>query len=88
MCLEDGKNWKEGFCAGLINSKLFLPLFSKMAINHPTVTRQNFSHLTVDSSCDNLFLEQRFALELLKIGLLEHIFPVLIGDFDGFILLI
>lgn len=82
LCLEPGVPWKEGFCAGLVNSRTFVCLLSREAINSPSKDRQNFSKLTEDSNCDNVFLEHRLALELRGLGLIEKIFPVMIGDFD------
>ena len=58
-------------------------LLSRGAINHPTVAWQNFSKLEVGSRCDNVFLEHRLAVELRNLGMLEKIFPVMIGDPDG-----
>ena len=72
--------WKEGFCEGLINSRTFVCLLSKGAINHPDKPWQNFSCLTADSSGDNVLLEHMLALELRKLGLIEKIFPVMIGE--------
>ena len=79
-CLEPGKNWKEGFCAGLVSSRVFICLLSKEALNSPTNPKQNLSYLSTDSPCDNVFLEHRFALELKQLGLIETVFPILIGD--------
>jgi hypothetical protein len=79
-CLESGKNWEEGFCDGLLNSKAFVCIISKDAINHPEVPWQNFGNLTEQSRCDNVFLEHRLALELSSLGLLEFIFPVFVGN--------
>ena len=78
--LQPGVPWEEGFCDGLVNSKAFLPILSRGAINHPTNDRQNFSKLTNDSYCDNVLLEYRLALELKCFGLIEFIYPVMIGD--------
>ena len=82
FCLEDGENWKEGFCSGLMSSRIFVCLLSKGAVNNPDprYKRSNFSCLTEDSPCDNVFLEHRFALELLQLGLIEKVYPILIGD--------
>eukprot|EP01041_Mallomonas_annulata_P004901 gene4901-9775_t len=74
-CLLPGKNWAEGFCNGIINSRTVVCLLSKNAI-------ANYSTLQTTSSCDNVLLEQRLALELRKMGYVEGIFPVMIGDFD------
>jgi len=81
--LEPGKNWKEGFCAGLVNSRIFVCLLSKGAINSPNFSRQNISTLTSDSPCDNLFLEHRLALELKQLGMIEVVYPILIGEVTG-----
>ena len=67
---------------GLVNSKAFVPLLSREAINHPDKDWENFSKLTEDSNCDNVYLEHRLALELQGLGMIEKIFPVFIGDLD------
>ena len=56
LCLLPGVDWKVGFCAGLVNSKAFVCLLSRHAINHPDRDWQNFSKLTVSSRGDNVFL--------------------------------
>ena len=83
MCLKPGVSWEAGFCEGLVTSRAFVPLLSREAINHPTMARQNFSLLTADSPCDNMYLEQRLAMELHGLGLIEKVFPVMIGDYDA-----
>jgi hypothetical protein len=82
-CLEHGLDWKEGFCAGLMNSRAFVCLLSRDAINHREYPRQSFAALEEDSPCDNVLLEHRLALELLGLGLIEKIFPLMIGDFNS-----
>jgi serine/threonine protein kinase len=79
-CLEPGVDWKEGFCAGLVNSRMFVCLISKDAINNNKNDRQNFSKLTEESPCDNVFLEHRLAIELKKLTLIDVIYPVFIGE--------
>ena len=79
-CLLPGEPWEEGFCKGLVSSTVFLPIYSKAAINHPTNLRQSFGLLTANSPCDNMYLEQRLALELRDRGLIEKIFPVFVGE--------
>ena len=81
-CLKKGEDWEHGFCEGLVSSRAFVPLLSRNAINHPTITWQNFSQLTADSRCDNVFLEHILAVELQELGLIDKVFPVLIGDVD------
>jgi serine/threonine protein kinase len=83
MCLPLGKDWEKGFCDGLVNSRTFVCLLSRGAINHSEKEWQNFSCLREDSKCDNVMLEHRFALELAAMGMIECIFPVMIGDYDG-----
>jgi len=58
-------------------------LLSKGALNSPTIPRQNISALTRDSPCDNVFLEHRFALELKQLGMIDIVYPILIGDVIG-----
>jgi len=81
-CLAPGVDWEQGFCEGLVNSKTFVPLLSRHAINHPEIAWQNFAKLATASRVDNVFLEHRLAVELHELGLVEKIFPVFIGDVD------
>ena len=83
LCLEPGVDWEQGFCEGLVSSRAFVPLLSRDAINHPDKDWQNFSKLTADSKCDNVFLEHRLAVELQELGLIEKIFPMFIGNLDA-----
>ena len=83
ICLEPGVPWKEGFCAGLVNSDCFVCLLSRGAINHPDKAWQNFSKLEKGATCDNVFLEHRMALELKALGLIRRVLPVFIGDADN-----
>ena len=82
-CLKPGEDWKEGFCAGLINSKHFVCLWSRGAINHASKSWQNFNYLKEDSNADNVYLEYRLCLELKALGLIDKVIPLLIGDTDG-----
>eukprot|EP01030_Chromulinospumella_sphaerica_P034420 gene34420-biopygen14413 len=72
-CLEDGQNWEEGFCSGVMNCRYFVPVLSRKGLS-------NFSALTASSPCDNVLLEHRLALELREMGLIEGIFPIVMGD--------
>ena len=83
LCLLPGVDWEQGFCEGLVRSRAFVPLLSRDAINHPEKDCQNFSKLTTDSKCDNVYLEHRLAMELHGLGLIEKIFPVFIGNLDA-----
>ena len=76
-CLKPGENWKEGFCGGLVNSRTFVCLLSRGAINHPSIAWQNFGNLKEDSRCDNVLLEHRLALELKGLGLVEKVMGIL-----------
>ena len=78
-CLVSGQDWEEGFVDGVMNSRIFIPILSKDAINNDARTWQNFSKLTEDSVCDNVYLEHRLALELKDMGLIEAIYPVMVG---------
>ena len=80
LCLKPGEDWEEGFCAGLVDSRAFVCIISRDSINHATNMRQNFSTLSRDSSCDNVLLEYRLALELRELRLIDQIMPVLVGD--------
>ena len=77
--LKNGELWREGFCKGLIRSSIFVPLFSKDAMNHPTMRTNNWEQLKSDSNCDNVLLEHRLAIEMKSRGLLDKIFPIFIG---------
>lgn len=72
-CLLPGEDWEDGFCDGLVKSRIFVCLLSREAI-------KNFSSLESTSRVDNVLLEHVLALELKKIGLLENVYPVLVGD--------
>jgi serine/threonine protein kinase len=79
-CLELGEPWEIGFCDGLISSRVFMPILSREAVNHPTKSNQSFGALTSSSSCDNVLLEHWLALEFRERGFTERIFPILVGD--------
>jgi hypothetical protein len=79
-CLP-GELWEKEFCKGLVQSRVFVPFVSQEAIKHPSKAWQNFEKLTADqANCDNVFLEHRLAIELKQRGLVEKIFPVIIGS--------
>jgi serine/threonine protein kinase/Leucine-rich repeat (LRR) protein len=78
-CLLPGQPWEEGFCTGLANSGHFVCLLSRGAINSDKPW-ENFSKLENGSRCDNVLLEWRLALELKRRGMIEGMFPVMIGD--------
>ena len=72
-CLEAGLDWEEGFCDGLVKSRIFVTLMSRQAV-------ASYATLEEESLIDNVLLEQTLALELEKMGLVEKIYPVLVGD--------
>jgi hypothetical protein len=73
-------SWEEGFCDGLVKSRIFMPILSRNAINDPDKSSQNFAQLEETSRCDNVLLEHLLAVELQQRGLIERIYPVMIGD--------
>ena len=79
-CLEPGEEWRDNFFSGMISSHCFICLMSRAGIDHPIVDKQNFSRLQSDSECDKILLEYILALELYEMGLIEKIFPIMIGD--------
>lgn len=81
-CLKPGEDWEQGILHGIMSSRAFIAILSRGAINHPQITSQNFSNLRPDSDCDMVALDHRLGIEMLGFGLIERIFPVLIGDYD------
>lgn len=57
-----------------------MPILSRGAVNDLTNDRQNFAKLVDVSPCDNVFLEHCLALEFQHRGLIERVYPVLLGD--------
>lgn len=80
--LPAGRNWEQGFCSGLFNSATFVCLVSREAVNSAAVERRNVTKLESNSQCDNVILEWRLAQELFDMGMLNGIYPLLIGDKD------
>ena len=78
--LQPGVSWKDGFCNGLVRSRVFIPILSRGAINHPSDKKQNICVLNSESSVDNVILEHWLALELHIRGMIETIYPILLGD--------
>ena len=82
-CLKAGQNWEEGFCSGLVDCSAVLCLMSRGGMKNPSKPWMNFENLERDSRCDNVLLEWRLALELNERGMIEGIFPVMVGDVDS-----
>jgi len=66
-----------------LSSANFVCLLSRGAIKNPNNENQNWEKLSEASRCDNVLLEWRLALEFKKRGLLEGVFPIMIGDKDA-----
>lgn len=79
-CLQPGDDWEQGLFNGLVSSQIFVAILSKEAINSSTKSTQNFASLSSSSQCDNVLLEHRIALEMLRRGLVTKIFPVMVGE--------
>jgi len=43
---------------GLVSCRAFVPLYSRAGINSPDDKGKNWSLLTEDAPCDNVYLEQ------------------------------
>ena len=78
-CLQAGQNWMIEFTRALIGSSMVVCVLSRGAINHRTKDNQNIEKITRQSPCDNLMLEWRLALEAMRRGMVETIFPVMVS---------
>jgi hypothetical protein len=78
--MEPDVPWEISVCDGIAKSRVFLPIMSRGAINHPTDPRYNFSTLTQASPCDYLLVQYLLALETRGRGMTDKIYPVMIGD--------
>lgn len=74
--LKAGDKWEEEFTSALTDSRVFLCVLSQGAVS-------NYPQLTAASDCDNVLLEHRMALELLTMGYMDKIVPVLVGSRDA-----
>lgn len=79
VSLLKGDSWIEGFCDGLIKSRIFIPIISKSSINSESAKQSNFAELKADSKVDNVLLEYWLALELQHRGFVDKIYPLLVG---------
>lgn len=80
ISLLKGDSWVEGFCDGLIKSRIFIPIISKSSINSESAKQSNFAELKADSKIDNVLLEYWLALELQHRGFVDKIYPLLVGS--------
>ena len=81
-CLQPGQSWEVGFCQGLVDSSSIVCIISRGGMKNPDVKWMNWENLQSDSRCDNVLLEWRLALELKERGMIQAIFPVMVGDVD------
>ena len=81
LCLEAGKDWEEGFCTGVVQSRVFVPVVSGKGL-YSGKSWADISKLTPKSKCDNVVLEYQLALELRDRTLIEHILPVTRAQFS------
>ncbi len=73
-CLKSGEPWEVGFCQGLMNSNSFVCIVTKSGINdEDSGDRRNFWALKEESSCDNVLLEHRLAVELNAMGVINKV---------------
>ena len=59
MSLKAGRDWEEGFCNGLVQSRVFVALLSEAALY---AKKADTSLLTAESKCDNVVLEHAMVL--------------------------
>eukprot|EP01033_Poteriospumella_lacustris_P005209 gene5209-3720_t len=79
-CLKNGEKWKDGFLTGLRNSKCFVALISRKALDR--VRDENDSHVW-----DNVLLEYETALQISEItNNPKYICPLHVGECDKGIL--
>jgi serine/threonine protein kinase len=80
--LIPGQSWEEGFCSGLSSSSCFVCLLSNNGMFNASRSQHNITKFQSDSSCDNVVLEWRLALDLQARNMIHGIFPVMIADKD------
>lgn len=74
-CLFLGENWKEGFLMGLRNSRIFVPIISRAALERPR-------RFDVDHRNDSVLIEYETALRMKGIiGKSNFIVPLLVGEY-------
>jgi hypothetical protein len=56
LCLEAGKDWEDGFCTALVQSRMLIPVISSRGL-YSGSSRGDVSKLKSDSNCDNVVLE-------------------------------
>jgi hypothetical protein len=74
-CLHDGEEWKTGFLRALLNSRAFVAVISKNAL-------EKLCRFDIDHRGDNLLLEYETALRIKNIlGKQKYIVPLLVGEY-------
>ena len=79
--LRSGVVLRRAFSAGLVQSRLFVPVISRSVLEGGD-GRSGFVNLHAGAPCDNVLLESRLAVECQELGLLASDFgivPVLLG---------
>jgi hypothetical protein len=73
--LKDGENFVDSFAKSLINSTVVVPLMSAKALE------RMFFHDV--AGVDNLLLEWIITLECVSAGMIEKVYPILVGSTDA-----
>ena len=75
VCLRDGEDWKQGFLRGIQNSRTFVPVISRAALERPKMS-------DVDHSYDYVLIEYETALRMKSIiGKPNFIVPLFVGEY-------
>jgi serine/threonine protein kinase len=85
VCLDRNSSSENSFtleemASAIFQSHVFVPIFSRSALNNPHVPSMNLTKLREDSPSDRLLLECRLALEFSSRNRIGLINPVLVGD--------
>lgn len=68
------------FCDNLALSRTFMPVVSHESIRSESRNEYNWEKVTASSALDCLLLDCRLAMELYHLQMIEHVFPVCIGE--------
>ena len=73
-------------CRAIIDSSCIMCIVSRAAVNDESHVSRNLERLNIDSPFDPLLFEWRLALEFKHRGLVNAVYPVMVGDVedDGF----
>lgn len=72
---------------GIRKSRIFIPIYSRGAINDTTFfhASNNITRLTNESAIDMFLYQQRIAIELQLRNIIDHIYPIMLGDYNQLI---